>query len=287
VDRCRACPPADRGVDEAAGESYRYVVLQDNGEPDGLRVIDLGAGHASQGETLCGRVITALKSQGLLNEGVGSGYIDRNWPPALKESGAWPLTSLRQSFLNGALTRLPDPDTILRKKIGEFVEKGDFGPASGQAGGTYQRVWFQEWLSPDEISFEPNVFLLTKARAHALKTKPAEPKETTLFSTPGPQDGAGTGSSPKGTPEPETEVPEDEEEVAAPEARTVRVVGMIPPELWNRLGTKILPKLKSGEDVTARVEFSVRVKSDAAKGLEAELRQILDDLGLSQDVQIL
>src|SRR5206468_2043277 len=27
------------------------------------------------------------------------------WPPALKDAGAWPLTSLRQSFLNGALTR--------------------------------------------------------------------------------------------------------------------------------------------------------------------------------------
>ena len=46
----------------------------------------LGAGHASAAETLCGRVITALRSQALLNESVGAGYIDRNWPPALKES---------------------------------------------------------------------------------------------------------------------------------------------------------------------------------------------------------
>jgi len=39
--------------------SYRYVVLADNKETDGLRVIDLGAGHASNSETLCGRVLTA------------------------------------------------------------------------------------------------------------------------------------------------------------------------------------------------------------------------------------
>jgi hypothetical protein len=74
---------AKQDAEDEVWASYRYIVLADSGEPDCLKVIDLGAGHASQGETLCGRVITALKSQGLLNEGVGSGYIDRNWPPAL------------------------------------------------------------------------------------------------------------------------------------------------------------------------------------------------------------
>ena len=33
---------------------------------------------------------------------VGAGYIERNWPPALKDAGAWPLASLRQSFLRDA-----------------------------------------------------------------------------------------------------------------------------------------------------------------------------------------
>jgi hypothetical protein len=36
-------------------------------------------------------VIGALKSEALLNDSVGAGYIDRNWPPALKDTGAWPL----------------------------------------------------------------------------------------------------------------------------------------------------------------------------------------------------
>ena len=117
--------------DEVWGD-YRFAVVADGQEPDGLKVIDLGAGHSSSGETLCGRVIAALKSEALLNESVGAGYIERNWPPALKESGAWPLASLRQSFLNGSLTRLVDPDAILKSKIVEFVGRGDFGLASGQ-----------------------------------------------------------------------------------------------------------------------------------------------------------
>ena len=132
-------------------------------EADGLKVIDLGAGHSSSGETLCGRVIAALKSEALLNESVGAGYIERNWPPALKESGAWPLASLRQSFLNGSLTRLVDPDAILKSKIVEFVSRGDFGLASGRkTDGSYERVWFEELVAPDEVAFEAGVFLLRK-----------------------------------------------------------------------------------------------------------------------------
>ena len=32
------------------------------------------------------RVIGALKSEALVNESIGAGYIERNWPPALKHS---------------------------------------------------------------------------------------------------------------------------------------------------------------------------------------------------------
>ncbi len=114
----KAADAEEAAKDEVWG-GYRFAVLADHQEPDGLKTIDLGAGHSSGSETLCGRVITALKSQALLNESVGAGYIERNWPPALKDTGAWPLASLRQSFLNGSLTRLLDPDARpLRTKDG-------------------------------------------------------------------------------------------------------------------------------------------------------------------------
>jgi len=259
--------------DEVWG-GYRYVVIFDSREPDGLKVIDLGAGHASSGETLCGRIISALKSQALLNESVGAGYLDRNWPPALKESGTWPLASLRQSFLNGSLTRLIDPDSILRNKIVEFVGKGEFGFASGQKpDGTYDRVWFEEQMSLDEVSFDAGVFLLTKAKAKALKggVKP----EPTVVVGPGPVEG------------PEELKPEKGEELApAAQTRTLRLVGTVPPEIWNRLGTKIIPKLKSGSDLKIGVDFSVTVNADSAKSMESDLRQILEDLGLVGKIKI-
>jgi hypothetical protein len=268
---------AEEAAKDEVWGGYRFAVIFDHQEADELKTIDLGAGHSSGGETLCDRVIAALKSAALLNESVGAGYIDRNWPPALKESGAWPLASLRQSFLNGSLTRLLDPDTILRGKIVEFVEKGDFGLASGQkADGTYERVWFQEPVTTDEIAFESGVFLLTKAKAQALKagvpTPVPGPEPQPGPSVPGP----GPGPEPEPGPGPTPGV----------QTKTIRLVGAVPPEVWNRLGMKVLPKLRLGSDLRVGIDFSVTVSGDVAGSLTADLRQILDDLGLADKVQI-
>jgi len=266
-----------REAEEAARDEvwagYRFAVLSDNREGDGLKVIDLGAGHASAAESLCGRVISALKSQALLNESVGAGYIERNWPPALKESGAWPLASLRQSFLNGALTRLPDPDAVLRTKIPDFVLNGDFGLASGpRPDGTYDRLWFGEPVTPDEVGFEAGVFLLTKAKGAALKggvrPEPEEKKDIKL----GDEDEDETkkesrGETPGGT-------------------TTLRLVGTVPSEVWNKIGTKFIPKLRSGSELKIGVEFSILLDGRQAQTLELEIRQILDDLGLTGQIRL-
>jgi len=57
------------------------------------------------------------------------------------------------------------------------------------------------------------------------------------------------------------------------------VSGKVPSELWNRLGTRILPKLRVGSDLKIAVDLSVSVDSASAANLQTELRQILDDLG--------
>ena len=266
----------EEAIEEVWG-GYRYVVLADNREDEGIRVIDLGAGHASTGQTLTGRILTTLRNEGLLSESVGAGYIERNWPPALKEAGAWPLTSLRQSFLNGALTRLLDPDAVLCGKIAELVWKGEFGLASGQKPDSgYERVWFNEPVSSEEVTFQPGLFLLLKATARALKTRPEPVPVSTAGKAPvvtavtsaagGPEAGV--------TPTPVTAT------------QTFRISGDIPPEVWNRLGTKVLPKLRSGSGVRIGIEFTVTVDSGLAQSFQADLKQILEDLGLSGRVQI-
>ena len=261
--------------DEVWGD-YRFAIVADAQGEDGLKVIDLGAGHSSSGETLCGRVLAALKSEALLNESVGASYIERNWPPALRESGAWPLASLRQSFLNGSLTRLLDPDAALKNKIPEFVNRGDFGVASGRLlDGTYERIWLREQLPPDEVAFEENVFLLRKEKAEALKSRAPAPK------------GDATVPPPDETPAP-TSPESGSAEQPGPVAtvRTVRLTGTIPPEVWNRLGTRILPRLRSGSELSIGLEFVVTVPEDSARRLTADLQQALQELGLTDAVRI-
>jgi hypothetical protein len=259
---------------------YRFIVLADSADPSGLKVIDLGAGHSSASETLCGRIIAALKAEALLNESVGAGYIDRNWPPAFKDSGAWPLASLRQSFLNGALTRLLDPDTVLKTKLVEFVGRGDFGLGSGgKPDGSYERLWFREVVPADEVAFEAGVVLLKKGKADELKKKPV------------PEPG-GTGPSPEPQPPGPVTVPVVSPEPGPepgplPPAKTpIHVSGTMPAELWNRFGTRILPKLRAGEGLKIVIDLTATFDGSAANDAESDLRQVLRDLGLDGSINI-
>jgi hypothetical protein len=265
---------AEDAAKDQVWSGYRFVVVSDAKAPTGLKVIDLGAGHSSERETLCGRMIAALKNEGLLNEGIGAGYIDRHWPPAFKESGAWPVASLRQSLLNGMLTRLIDPDPVLRARIAEFVSAGDFGLASGaEPEGKYRRIWFREDVSPTEITFEADVYLLTKVIAEKLKSpeiapipaptpEPAAPETPKTPESPRP-DGGGTGAH-----------------------AIISVAGSIPPEQWNRLGTRLIPKMRAAGTVTATIRLEIEIDQAKASALSTELRQVIEETGLSGTVRL-
>ena len=56
--------------------------------------------------------------------------------------------------------------------------------------------------------------------------------------------------------------------------------------MWNRLGTKVIPKLKAGGEVRVGVEFSVTCASAVASGIRSDLSQALEDLGLTGQVRI-
>ena len=274
-----------RNAEDAARDQvwagYRFVSLWDTHSDGNMKVIDLGAGHASGSDTLSGRVKSALKSEALLNDSVGAGYIERHWPDVFEETKAWPLISLRQSFLNGALTRLPDPDAVLRRRIVGFVENGDFGLASGdRSNGQYERTWYKEPVGPEEVVFESNVFLLTRSKAEELRAPPeghAQPD--------------GTPPTPSGpiietAPDPGPIAPPPAPPPEANKTATLRIAGAVPPESWNKLGTKIIPKLRTGDDLRVGIEFSVKGNAALVNTLQTELRQALDDLGLRDLVRV-
>ncbi|MDI6872294.1 MAG: hypothetical protein QME79_13280 [Bacillota bacterium] len=199
---------------------------------------------------------------------------------------------MRQSFLNGALTRLADPDTVLRRKIAEFVAAGDFGLASGaKPGGGYDRVWYAEAVGQEEIVFDSDVYLLQKDRAKALKATA--------------QTGTGAAGVAGGPPpvieiQPgrEGEADRRESQSAAqtekgqsdnssqPTITTLRLAGTIPPEIWNRLGTRLIPKLRSAGELSIQINVVSQVDGALAPGLGTELRQILEELGLGETLKV-
>ena len=80
---------AEADAKEAVWASYTISRLSPIAHAPGrLRVLDLGAGHSSSRETLAGRALAALKTEGLLIENVGAAYIARNWPKALRRQAA-------------------------------------------------------------------------------------------------------------------------------------------------------------------------------------------------------
>jgi hypothetical protein len=260
---------------------YRFVLVADAKEETGTRLIDLGAGHASGGESLCGRILSALKSEGLLNESVGVSYIERNWPKALQESGTWSLQGLRQSFLDGSLTRLPDPERVLRERLIDFIERGGFGLATDQrADGSYERVWFSETVDPEDIRFDAHTYLVKRNRAAALKSSPSinETDDSTATKTRTQKDTST--DKDEGTDRTESTEP------AAAGAVSLRLHGDIPPEVWNKMGTSLIPKLKQGEKLQITLNASVEVAAPNVDHLERELQQTLGDLGLAGKVRI-
>ncbi len=101
------------------------------------------------------------------------------------------------------------------------------------------------WAASTANGFETDVFLVTKAKAKELKAAPGDP--------PPPQ--------PEPTPSPD---PEPEPTPGTPKT-TLRLAGSVPPEVWNRLGTRILPKLRLRDDLSVGIEFSVSVSSQFAR----------------------
>ena len=273
-----------RDAEEAAQDEvwagYRYIALYDAKSEAGITVIDLGAGHANAGETLTGRVITTLKSRALLNESPGAGYLERRWAEPFKKSGAWPVSALRQAFLNGTLERLLEPDSYLKAKLPGFVMNGDFGYASGAKGDGYSRVWFRELLPQEEISFDSDVYLLLPKRAHELKS--GVQAVEVVPETPGATAGGDmeTGSGSLFAP------PKAGAVAIAARERTLTIRGEIPTEVWNRLGRTLIPKLKTGNELVMKLDVSVQVESDTAQGFQQELMQILRDLNLTDSVTV-
>lgn len=107
---------------------------------------------------------------------------------------------------------------------------------------------------------------------------------------PGSGDGDGDGNGDDTTPEPDPQQePEPTPDLTpdpAPGKVRLCVSGSIPPEVWSRFGTKVLPKLKAGEDLAINVSLSADIAPETAAALQNDLAQVLKDLDIDQSASV-
>ena len=121
------------------------------------------------------------------------------------------------------------------------------------------------------------MFLLRKQRAQALRAAPPAPSPSTV-------DPAARG---KLTPEPGSGTPPSTAVTAAGRNTCVLTLsGDIPSELWNRFGTKVIPKHKGHGELSSRVELRITLEREEASALAADLKQALTDLGVATALKL-
>ena len=156
------------------------------------------------------------------------------------------------------------------------METGEFGLGSGaQQNGGYLRSWFNQLVAPAEVTFDADVYLLKPAVAAALRAPPgASPGEPVRDSAPSPLQPIAPPSD-RTTPDTTRSGPV-----------RITIHGDVPPEQWNRLGTKLIPRLRAAGRVAASITLCCEIETAATTELTAELERTLQDLGLADRLRI-
>jgi hypothetical protein len=253
-------------IEERVWSSYNYLLLWDANQGK-LKPVQLGQLHPSEARSITSAILARLRHDSLLSREIGASYIERNWPPALKESGAWPLASLKAAFFQGYFTRLEKAEDALRQTISRAVGQGILGLACGKDATKFDRVWFKEAVETPDITFDYDTYVLTAKKAKALKEAAIEPPA----GKPGTPPGKGPITVPPVEPPP-VEPPTE------PKGLDVCWQGQLRREQWNLFSLKVLTRLAQAENV--EIEVKVRAKLKEAQTLE-QLNSALKELGIS------
>ena len=119
--------------------------------------------------------------------------------------------------------------------------------------------------------FDANVFLLKKETAEKLTAPIPEPVVK--------------------PPEDKKEPPVEGKKEGGTEAKLPRVVvirlrGEVPPEQWNKIGIKLIPKLRSIDGLHIEVVMSGNIDGASATNFLEEVNQAISDLGLGTALHI-
>ncbi|ABS28163.1 ATP-binding protein [Anaeromyxobacter sp. Fw109-5] len=278
---------AERDLRESVWRAYKNVFLL--AEDNSLRKIDLGLVHSSAANSLVELILSRLKQEDIVVEGVSPNFLTRYWPPALPE---WSTKSVRDAFYaSPKFPRLLRADAV-KDTISKGLDAGIVAYVGKKAGG-YDPFVYKRSLAAADVEIAEDVFLIAKERAEeyvARKPPPQPPIPGGGGGGGGAQPGAG-GGVPGGGPGPGGggSAPGTGGSGGGGPAPTPPIAGFqwtgdVSPQKWMNFYTKVLSRFATGGGLKLTVAVDVAPPGGTTSAKIEETKVALRELGLSEDI---
>lgn len=255
---------------ESVWQTYKNVFLLD--QSNQLRRIDLGKIHSSAAPTIADLILSRLRHEDLLTDGVSLNTLVRNWPPALPE---WSTKALRDAFYaSPKFPRLSNPD-VIKTTIAQGVTDGQLAYA-GKRGDQYEPFVFRKATSANEIEIGDDVIVLRQEDAEKIQAaidagKPAKPA-----------------SIPPEQPKPDTNGTTSSPPPPSVSMRTIpgfQWEGDVPWQKWSQFYSKVFSRF-STKGLKLRVSVEVAPMGGLSQQDVLETKTALKELGLSDAITV-
>ncbi|MBI3184665.1 MAG: ATP-binding protein [Myxococcales bacterium] len=277
---------AERDLREAVWRAYKNVFLL--ADDNSLRKIDLGLVHSSMSTVgLVDVILSRLRQEDIVVDGVSPNFLTRYWPPALPE---WSTKSVRDAFYaSPKFPRLLKPDAV-KDTISRGLDAGSVAYVGKAADGSYEPFIYKRSLAAADIEFADDVYLIARERADEYLAKKAVPTAPTGAPQPTLTSGGTTGGTvPAGAPTGTTTEPTGGTSEPPPpglEIAGFRWTGEISPQKWMNFYTKVLSRFATAGGLKLTVTVDVTPPGGATISKMDETKVALRELGLPEDIVV-
>jgi len=274
---------AERDLREAVWRTYKNVFLL--ADDNSLRKIDLGLVHSSAANSLVELILSRLKQEDIVVEGVSPNFLTRYWPPALPE---WSTKSVRDAFYaSPKFPRLLKPEAV-KDTISRGLDAGIVAYVGKAPSGDYDPFVYKRSLSAADIEIADDVYLIVRERAEEYKAKKDAPPP------PSPDEGSDspsgdTASTPNATRPAGADtpaVPTSPEPPVGAQIVGFQWTGEVSPQKWMNFYTKVLSRFATGGGLKLTVSIDVEPPGGLTTAKIEETKVALRELGLSEDMPL-
>jgi hypothetical protein len=265
---------AERDLRESVWRAYKNVFLL--AEDNSLRKIDLGLVHSSAANSLVELILSRLKQEDIVVDGVSPNFLTWYWPPALPE---WSTKSVRDAFYaSPKFPRLLKSDAV-KDTISRGLDAGTVAYVGKASDGTYEPFVYKRSLGAADIEIADDVYLIARERAEEYVARKAAPKPEPPVDEPKPETGGGAGPG------------SGEDKVLRDPPLGSQVVGFqwtgeVSPQKWMNFYTKVLSRFATGGGLKLIVTADVEPPGGITTAKIEETKVALRELGLSEDTPL-